>query len=269
MIWPYRISNDEYLAFDSSKNNQFMNSEDDLIFNSSELESSLGADWETYKQQPAYSVGTRVLDIKSKSPETLKDIYQSLISGCIQIRAFRNGRNPLDQDSYINRVLSWLDTTDFYDCPASTIYHESCPHGLLIHTLNVYNNVVDLWNTKMFNRKVNIDEAALCALVHDWCKIGLYEVYQRNVKDEQTGIWHQVDAYRRKSFDHPFGHGVSSMFMANRMFKLTEEEALAIRWHMGMFNVCDSEVNEYEQACETYPLVLLLQFSDHAAIVEY
>lgn len=270
MYWFYRISNDKYYAYNDTIDNQEENEvSEDLIVEKEGIYSQYYEDWNAFIEQPAYKLGERVNDIKSKSNETLKDEYNALLEGCIQQRAFRNLRDPLNQSDYTNRVISWLEGTDFYTCPASTIYHESHPGGLLEHTLNVYNNVVDFWNTKKFNRKVNIDEAALCALVHDWCKIGLYQVYQRNVKDEQTGVWHQVDAYRRKSFDHPFGHGVSSMFMANRMFRLTEEESLAIRWHMGMFNVCDSEVNEYEQACEKYPLVLLLQFADHSAITEY
>lgn len=60
------------------------------------------------------------------------------------------------------------------------------------------------------------------------------------MKDPNTGIWNQVKAYKRSDFPHPFGHGAASMYMAQRMFKLTEEEALAIRWHQGRWNVCAS-----------------------------
>ena len=183
-------------------------------------------------------------------------------------RCFRINQNPDNYDNYIEKILNWLSNTDFYEAPASTIYHESFKHGLLYHTLTVYNNMLELFEIPKFN-SVPIDSGALCCLTHDWCKINLYESYKRNVKNEQTGAWEKVDAYKRGTFNYPFGHGAASMFMAMKMFKLTEEEALAIRWHMSMFNVCDSEINEYQQACEQFPLVHLLQFSDQLSITEY
>ena len=132
----------------------------------------------------------------------------------------------------------------------------------------VYENMTDLLRTHKFDM-VDIASATLCCLVHDWCKIGLYEPYLRNVKDPNTGIWNKVKAYKRSDFAHPFGHGAASMYMAQKMFKLTEEEALAIRWHQGRWNVCDAEQNEYQQSCERYPLVHLIQFADQLAITYY
>ncbi len=61
----------------------------------------------------------------------------------------------------------------------------------------------------------------MVALTHDWCKIGLYEVSERNVKDKNTGAWYQEPFYKineHKPF--PFGHGVNSMFVAQRFFHL-------------------------------------------------
>ena len=65
------------------------------------------------------------------------------------------------------------------------------------------------------------------------------------------------------------GHGVSSMFLASRFFKLSVEEAAAIRWHMGDYNVADNEMNDLHQANETYPMVQLLQFADRLSRVKY
>ncbi len=194
--------------------------------------------------------------------------YENLISGILKIRAYRNGKDPDGYQDYIDKVLNWIRSTDFYDAPASTRFHDSYKHGLLLHTLNVYNNMMDLFVLDKF-KSVDVESGALCALVHDWCKINFYESYKRNVKNEVTGKWEQVDSYRCKNSMHPFGHGVASMYSAMRIFKLSEEEALAIRWHMGRWHVDDAYVNEFQYSNENYPLVHMLQFADQLAIVNY
>ena len=36
------------------------------------------------------------------------------------------------------KLLAWLDTTDFFRAPASTRFHGACESGLVMHSLNVY-----------------------------------------------------------------------------------------------------------------------------------
>lgn len=166
-------------------------------------------------------------------------------------------------------AVNWLSTTDFYEAPASTIYHESEVGGLLKHTLVTAYHAATLSSLPEF-KKVNPEDAIFVALVHDWCKIGYYESYQKNVKNEATGQWEKQTAFKRKDLSYScFGHGVSSMYMAQKFFKLSIDECLAIRWHMGAFRVVDSEINEMQQANETYPLVHLLQFADQLSLVKY
>lgn len=210
-------------------------------------------------------IGNKV-DINGKSYEYVKELYIKLMEESLQLR---NNIDDETNNNYIQKILDWIESTDFYEAPASTIYHESFKHGLLYHTLTVYNCMIDLIQINKFKDNIDISSATLCCLIHDWCKINLYKPSKRNVKNEETGKWEQIDSYKRNNFEHPFGHGTSSMFIAMKLFKLTEEEALAIRWHMGMFNVSSNEVNEYQQACEDYPLVHLLQFADQLSIVNY
>lgn len=224
-------------------------------------------DWKKFQLRPEFKVG-RPITLDGEFYTDVRTSFIDLLIGCLLIRAKRNNKFPDDFEPYIDRVVNWIDSTDFYTSPASTRYHESFTHGLLYHTCSVYNNIIELHKISKF-QGVPIDSCALCALVHDWCKIGLYESYKRNVKNENTGKWEQVDSYRRRQFPHAFGHGVSSMYMAMQLFKLSEEEALSIRWHMSMFNVASNEINEYQQACEQYPLVHLIQFADQLSIVEY
>lgn len=237
-------------------------------YNTSLSENEILEEWINYTKRPEYIVGKKV-EIDGASFEYSKSSYVKLMTGIIMCRAYDNEKNPDEYSDYINKVINWIDSTDFYNSPASTIYHESFPHGLLYHTLQVYNCIIDLYQIPKFNGKIKVESASLCALVHDWCKIGLYESYKKNVKNDNTGQWERVDAYRRGSFPHAFGHGASSMYMAMKLFKLNEEEALAIRWHMGKWNVSENEVNELQQANEHYPLVHLLQFADQLSITEY
>ena len=37
-----------------------------------------------------------------------------------------------------DRLLTWLQTTDFFTAPASTRFHGACEGGLVMHSLNVY-----------------------------------------------------------------------------------------------------------------------------------
>ena len=92
----------------------------------------------------------------------------------------------------LDALLDWLETTDFYTAPASSRFHCACPEGLLLHSLNVY----DVLMEKHFDpAEDNPESAALCALLHDLCKAQFYKVSSRNVKNEQTGAWEKVPYY--------------------------------------------------------------------------
>lgn len=198
--------------------------------------------------------------------------YNTLLKWVVYCRAFPDGAG--DQaftekvDAKLVELYQWLDDSGFYTSPASTQYHEAYKGGLCDHTLRVVNNIIALHNLDVF-AGVDVASAVLVALVHDWCKIGSYTSYQKNVKDA-SGNWVKETAF--KYTNDPvisLGHGVSSMYLASKWFSLSEEEALAIRWHMGAWRVVTTECNELQHANENYPLVHMLQFADQLAIVNY
>ena len=61
----------------------------------------------------------------------------------------------------------------------------------------------------------------------------------------------------------PLGHGEKSVYMAMKHIDLTDEEAMAIRWHMGGF---DDAVKggsfSISKAYERYPLAVKLHLCD-------
>lgn len=236
----------------------------------SEAVGTLLEEWDKFKHRPEYTLINSVDKFDGSWYADLTEAYEILLVGSVFIREFRVLKhNPDNCINRLNKCLNWLRTTDFYTCPASTQYHDSFPGGLLEHSLNVAERATDLLKCESFE-KVPLDEAIFVSLVHDWCKIGLYVPYMRNVKDDATGQWSQVPAYRyAENRTICLGHGVSSLYMVMKFFNVSIEVASAIRHHMGLWNCPDPEVNELQQANRQFPLVHLIQFADQLSIVDF
>ncbi len=231
-----------------------------------DLFNDIARDFLMYKERPEYFVGSKW----DEQHQGAVEFYEMCILGIALIRAKEKRANPDEFVPKAKKILDWIASTDFYTCPASTKYHDSYEGGLFYHTLRVLNKAIDLMHAEPFKSTVkNISSVVLAALVHDWCKIGLYDSYMRNVKDE-NGQWTQIKSYKYVE-DRAIclGHGVSSMYLAMKFFNLSMEECCAIRYHMGRWNTVDSEVNELQQANRIYPLVHLIQFADQLAITNY
>lgn len=226
-------------------------------------------DWISFTERPEYDVYAPI-QVSYSNVNDMIDCYERLLIGTTMMIA---ESEDMDPDCTVDRTfkcLKWLRTTDFYSCPSSRVYHDSFVGGLLYHSLKVASAVQDLYKTYTFAGKVQLARAIRASLVHDWCKIGLYESYEKNVRDSKTGMWYPETAYKyREDRATLLGHGASSMFLASRFFKLSYEEALAIRWHMGEFNVAGSEMEELSQACRRYPLVYMIQFADRLSCVDW
>lgn len=219
------------------------------------------------KSRPEYILGQEV-EI-SADVENMYTVYKTLLEGCARVRAFLGKSSDEKAQKKLDSILEWLDKTDMKTGPASTVYHESYEGGLVVHSLKVFNQMLTVHRMPCFAQFVPFHSAVLVALVHDWCKINRYESYIRNVKNEETGEWERVKAYKRKEAPIPLGHGVASLFQASQCFALDVPEALAIRWHMGKWNVADNEVDELQTANENCPAVHMIQFADVLAITKY
>lgn len=162
-------------------------------------------------------------------------------------------------------LLNWLCKSDFFTAPASTRFHGAHEGGLCEHSVNVYERLVQLVETLLPEDKRPSDETiAIVALCHDLCKVNFYTIDYRNKKNEH-GVWEKVPFY---AIDDRLcmGHGEGSQYIVSGFLKLSREEALAIRWHMGGY---DESVRggSYAQsgAWERYPLGALLHMADLAA----
>ena len=139
-------------------------------------------------------------------------------------------------EKYVNRpgkdrLLDWMGKTDFFTAPASTKYHCACPQGLVMHSISVFNVMME----KHFDEETDsVESFAVSALLHDLCKANFYKVSTRNVKNDETGQWEKVPFYQIEDA-FPYGHGEKSVFLVERFMRLKIDEAMAIRWHMGGF----------------------------------
>ena len=158
-----------------------------------------------------------------------------------------------------DRLLEWLQTTDFFTAPASTRYHCACPSGLVQHSVNVYEVMME----KHFDPETDSAESfALCALLHDVCKAQFYKISTRNVKNEKTSQWEKVPYYTIEDA-FPYGHGEKSVFLIERFVRLKPAEATAIRWHMGGFDDAARGGNfSISVAYDKYPIAVKLHLAD-------
>lgn len=162
-----------------------------------------------------------------------------------------------------DRLLDYLEKTDFFTAPASTKFHSSHEGGLCEHSVKVFNRFLKKVKTEYgenFEEKVSLESLALIALLHDVCKADYYKIEMRNVKE--NGNWVQKPYYTVED-KLPYGHGEKSVYIINGFTRLTREEAMAINWHMGGF---DSRVQggsyALKDAFYAYPLALLFHLAD-------
>jgi hypothetical protein len=163
------------------------------------------------------------------------------------------------------KLLNYLEKSDFFIAPASTQYHGSYVGGLVEHSLNVHNCLFDYLlreNCKDKYKMNYTDETiAIVSLLHDVCKISCYKSSFKNVKTNE-GIWEKVPTFVYDD-ELPYGHGEKSVYIINGFIQLTREEAFAIRYHMG-FSV-EGDKRNVGAAFEKYPLAFALSVADMEA----
>ena len=143
------------------------------------------------------------------------------------IQVFRNYFNYIKRPGATD-LLQWIDANGFFEAPASKRHHGAKPGGLAEHSVNVFRRL--LWlNAEEEKRQqfpqYDLETVAICGLLHDLCKIDAYR------KSEFEGI---TEYQLTKNF--PAGHGEKSVILILQFMRLTQEEILAIRWHMGQYD---------------------------------
>ena len=171
----------------------------------------------------------------------------------------------IDRDG-ADKLLDWLERSDFFTAPASTRHHSCQPGGLCMHSVHVYRRFIKILQAEYgdnWQEKVSAESAAIIALLHDVCKVGYYVKDTKNVKDE-NGVWQQVPYFRVED-SLPYGHGEKSVYIISSFIKLSREEAMAINWHMGAFDERAKSGHILTQVFRNYPTAFLFHLADFSS----
>ena len=119
------------------------------------------------------------------------------------------------------------------------------------------------------------------ALLHDLCKANFYvegtknqktydaekvaaaEGWQRKHDSQGDFIWETVKTYQVDD-QLPLGHGEKSVMLIQCYIRLSMQEVMAIRWHMG-FSETKENHGTLGQAMDKYPVILALYEADMEA----
>ena len=166
-----------------------------------------------------------------------------------------------------DKLLEFLEGSDFFTAPASTRYHGSHEGGLCEHSINVYECLCDYMARprvkELYGMNYSDESIAIVSLLHDVCKTNFYVETTRNVKE--NGVWKTVPYY---SIDDqlPYGHGEKSVYMISAYMTLTRDEAFAIRYHMGFAESNNvTYINNVGKAYEMFPIAFAVSVADMEA----
>ena len=162
----------------------------------------------------------------------------------------------------LTELNKFLDQIDFFNAPASTQYMGAYPGGLCEHALAVAHELGVLCNAYYPGRYSEID-VIIVALFKDIYKATMYEAYMKNTKDEATGQWITMPAYKtRESNARPvFGSAAFSSYMQIKDFvNLTNEQIEAI-----VHSSPQGFEPDVHEVMRNYPLVTLTRMAEMAA----
>jgi len=151
----------------------------------------------------------------------------------------------------IEDLVTWLDNSNFFTSPASTMFHGNYEGGLAAHSYECY---------KEFDRQIEHYEVDLpkesriiASLGHDLCKVDYYipNILKKGVSEAKP---------YKSNDEFPIGHGEKSVILVGRYIELTNKEALIMRWHMARDDpTWETYQDKVEKLC---PEVVLFQHVD-------
>lgn len=158
----------------------------------------------------------------------------------------------------IKELIYYLEhRTDYFIAPASTRFHGNYKGGLAEHSLNVMNLLKE--KNERYHLNISDESIIITGLLHDICKVNFYKNSMKLRKNDE-GKW---EAYKTYAIDDevPLGHGEKSCIIVQQFIKLTLEECMAIRYHMGAY-LPKEEYKNLENAKNRFPLITAMYTSD-------
>ena len=148
----------------------------------------------------------------------------------------------------VDYVLEDLEKGGFFEAPASAGHHLNVAGGLCQHSINTCRAALMVWEGMQkldpSVKAVKRESVIIASLLHDVCKT---DIYKPTVKKRRTPI--------------------GTMLLLSGL-EMTDEEMLAIRWHMGAFGLNQDsyeDIRNYDTARALYPLCAIVQSGDSLA----
>lgn len=163
----------------------------------------------------------------------------------------------------LTEISKLLDQIDYFNKPLSTQYNGAYPGGLCEYALRFAHELGVLCNAYFPGRYSEIDVIKV-ALFKDIYKATMYEAYMKNVKDDKTGQWVTVPAFKTlEGSNRPvFGElGFSSYMQIRDLVPLTTEQIEAI-----VYSRISDFAPDIHDVFRNYPLVTLTRMAEMAAL---
>jgi hypothetical protein len=163
----------------------------------------------------------------------------------------------------LTEITKMLDQIDYFNKPASAQYNGAYPGGLCEYALRFAHELGVLCNA-YFPGRYSEEDVIKVALFKDIYKATMYEAYTKNVKDDVTGQWNSVQAYKTKEDTARTVYGdlsFSSYMQIRELVPLTTEQVEAI-----VYSRISDFAPDIHGVFRSYPLVTLARMAEMATL---
>lgn len=190
---------------------------------------------------------------------------------------FKNYVNRFIHRDGIEKLLNWLDRTDFFVAPASTQYNLCVEGGLCQHCLNVFSLLTRKYFGKtpdgltpyderfMFDNELTLESIAIVSLLAYVHKTNCYVKDFKNVKVNNQ--WEKQEYWKWEEQFIYAGRGSKSVYIIQQYIKLFVEEAQAIAFIYAAEDSMFSGTADgtYKKVYEESPLAVYLHLAEMEA----
>lgn len=168
-------------------------------------------------------------------------------------------------------LISWLDTYNFFNSPASTKYKFSYAGGLCDHSINTYEILCDI--APKYVDIVHEDTLLILGLLHDIAKSGFYSEAVLN-KKVYSASGSKYDEIGNFDWVSELGYVINESFVAMGSFEdmstytieayipLTEMEHYALTNFSGGLSFDSKDRSVYQRIYASNPYAVLLHVAD-------
>ncbi len=157
-----------------------------------------------------------------------------------------------------DKLLEYLNESEYFTAPCSSQFHGSKEGGLLEHSVNVADLMLDISDTLNYFDKEMIESIIIVGLFHDIGKSGYYGKpnYVENIL-KTTKKRSEAKPYEVNKDLLKIPHEITGIHILSKLIQLTEEEVFAILHHNGAYGATWYELKNSER-----PLQMILHFAD-------